>query len=57
MLLLDYRDMKIYKHTPETGEPVEIWSRYNDDGTLNVEEKKVDKNEIKTSVQLLTEEK
>ncbi len=34
MLLLDYRDMKMYKQTPETGEPVEIWSRYDENGNI-----------------------
>lgn len=46
MLLLDYRDMKMYKHTPSTGEPIEIWSRYDETGNLNVSEKKVTKEAI-----------
>lgn len=57
MLLLDYRDMKMYKHTPSTGEPIEIWSRYDDNGNLNVSEKKVDKKKIKEQVLDMTEEK
>ena len=39
MLLCDYRDMKMYKHTPDTGEPVEIWSRYDENGNLNLAER------------------
>jgi len=35
ILCLDWRDMKAYKWGASLSEPVLLWSRYNDDGTLN----------------------
>ena len=37
-LLADFRDMKLYKWGANRPEPIEIYSRYNEDGTINMEE-------------------
>ncbi len=36
-LLSDFRDMKLYKWGADRPEPIEIFSRYNDDGTINMD--------------------
>lgn len=36
-LLSDFRDMKLYKWGADREEPIEIFSRYNEDGTINME--------------------
>ena len=37
MLCCDWRDMKSYKWGAELPEPVELWSRYDEDGNVNKE--------------------
>lgn len=37
-LLSDFRDMKLYKWGADRPEPIEIYSRYNDDGTINMDD-------------------
>lgn len=37
-LLSDFRDMKLYKWGADRPEPIEIYSRYNEDGTINMDE-------------------
>lgn len=37
-LLCDWRDMKAYKWGANLPEPIEIWSRYDDDGKVNKKE-------------------
>ena len=36
-LLSDFRDMKLYKWGADRPEPIEIFSRYNEDGTINMD--------------------
>jgi hypothetical protein len=36
-LLSDFRDMKLYAWGADRQEPIEIYSRYNEDGTINME--------------------
>ena len=36
-LLSDFRDMTLYKWGADRPEPIEIYSRYNDDGTINMD--------------------
>lgn len=35
MLMLDFREMKAYKQIPDTGEIIELYSRYAEDGSIN----------------------
>lgn len=34
-LLADFREMNLYKQIPETGEIIQIYKKYNDDGSFN----------------------
>ena len=45
-LLCDFRNMKAYKQIPDTGEIIEVYSRYNDDGSIK-DVKKMSKDGLK----------
>jgi len=48
-LLADFRAMKLYKQIPDTGEIVELYSRYNDDGSLK-DNRKMTKDGLKDNM-------
>ena len=45
-LLCDFRNMKAYKQIPDSGEIIEVYSRYNDDGSIK-DVKKMTKDGLK----------
>ena len=47
-LLCDFREMKMYKQIPETGEILEVYSRYNEDGSI-ADNKKMTKEGMKSA--------
>mgnify|MGYP004452570471 CR=1 FL=1 len=48
-LLADFRAMKLYKQVPDTGEIIELYSRYNDDGSLK-DNRKMTKDGLKQNM-------
>ena len=43
-LLADYREMKLYKWGADREEPIEIWSKYDENGNLNTDDQPVEQN-------------